>query len=53
MMKICLHILYFGRFMTIDAERETWYNAQSVCHNLGSELVIIDDLIERDWIATR
>ena len=39
--------------MSLEAERQTWFDAQSVCHDLGSELAIIDDVIERDWLATR
>ena len=41
------------RFKSDNVDKDTWVNAQQYCHELDSELVVVDDTVERDWISTR
>ena len=43
-------LISLNSFLSADAEKDTWNNAQLKCHELDSELVVIDDLPERDCI---
>ena len=41
------------RFISGDDEKQTWSGAQQSCHDEDSEMLIIDQTNERDWVATR
>ena len=39
--------------MSHDSEKATWTDARTACEMLDSELVIIDDKPEAEWVGHR
>jgi len=42
-----------GRVLKVHAEKKSWAEAQSVCHNEGGELVKVDTKQVNDWLANQ
>ena len=42
-----------ARFVSHDSEKATWTDARAACEMLDSELVIIDDKPEAEWVGHR
>ena len=44
---------FSARFVSYGSEKATWTEARATCESLDSELVILNDKYEAEWVGSR
>ena len=50
-MKMFTH--FSARFVSYGSEKASWTEARATCESLDSELVVLNDKYEADWVGSR